>query len=213
MSSGRYLTGLLLVAAACAGPAAQPAAARPGRSEVIIEGAAASPRGDLKAAHAAPEGFGAEMGYDIGFRYRQVWAGGWALSPSFHYVKFGKFSGYDADLEDDFEIGTSVFRYGVDLQYAFGSGDRGTAPFLLGGVSLVRNKMREEYESDGSFFEDGANGLALNAGLGLRRGDFEFSFEYHMNRFDTLRFWDGVSEYDWDYMTLRIGFALPRYDR
>jgi hypothetical protein len=202
------MTAFLLLAASLLTPSG--VEARPGRTEVIIEGGALMPLGDLEAGNETPEGFAAELGFDVGFRYRQLWPSGWAISPSFHYAKLGKYTG-QTTADEDFERGTSMFRYGVDVQYFFPSRRQAPRFFLTGGAAIIRNRMREDYADD-SYFEAGANSLSLTGGLGMRQGDFEFSVNYHLNRYSSSRFWDDVDDYNWDYVTLRVGFALPNYD-
>jgi len=201
---------LCLLAAAAA--QARPVFTSLPTSEVIIEGGALLARGDLEAAHETPAGFGAETGFDVGFRYRQFWSDGWALSPSFHYQKPGTYTGYDGALDDNFDVETSMLRYGVDLVRVFDRYGRGAKLYLSGGVALIRNRLREEYESDSEYYDDGTNSLALSVGVGLRRGDFELSAVYTRNRPSTNRFWPGVEDYNWDTISLRLGFALPTYD-
>ncbi len=181
---------------------------RLGYTEVILEGGAVSPEGDLGASYDTPAGFGSDIGFEVGARVRQRMRNGWAIAPSFHYAEFGNHSGVTpSDML--FEAKTSTYRYGVDLQYFFPASRGAPRLFLTGGASLIRNRYREDYLDDGSYFADGVNTVALSGGVGLEVGDFEVSAQYHRNRFDTVRFFDGSTDYDWDYISLRVGFALP----
>jgi len=184
-------------------------AARPGFSEVVLEGGLAEPLGDLGDDWETVAGFGAETGYELGLRFRARWPSGWALSPSFHYVRMAKHSGFVEGESLSFFGRGSIFAYGVDAQY-FLPARRNRPQFYLSlGAALMHNRYREEY-SDGDWFEEGVNTLGLAAGVGLRTGDFEISAFYHVNRFDTLSFWAGVDDYDWDWVSVRFAVALPR---
>jgi len=184
------------------------ARARPGIFEVVVEGGAVQPLADLKAGFDTPAGFEASTGYDIGVRFRQSFPNGWAIAPSFHYVQFGKYLGEDESI-GTFETGASMYRYGVDIQYYFGKPRQTPRFFLTGGAALIRNRMREDYLSDDSFFADGANSMALAAGAGLQVGQFEFLAQYHRSHFDTGRFYEGVESYEWDYISIQVGIILP----
>jgi hypothetical protein len=185
------------------------ARARPSFFDVVIEGGAVQPLSDLKAGFETPSGFEASTGFEIGVRFRQHFRSGWAIAPSFHYVQFGKYLGEDEEI-GIFETGASMYRYGVDLQYFFGGPRQTPRFFLTGGSALVRDRMREDYLDDGSFFESvGVNSLALSAGAGMQVGSFEFVAQYHHNHFTTRRFYDGIEPYEWDYISLRVGITLP----
>ncbi len=186
--------------------------ARPLRSsstaEVIIEGSAVQPFGDLTADWTEPAGFQAGQGWDVGFRFRQRFPAGWSVSPSFHYVEFGNFLADDA-VEGLMDVGTKMYRYGVDVQYFFPASRNQPRVFLTFGAALVRNKMRIDYLATDEYFDEGANSVAGAAGLGVRIGNFEISGEYNLNRLSTTRFIDGQDSFNWDYAVLRVGIALP----
>lgn len=189
-----------------------PADARPlraaGLAEVILEGSAALPFGDLGAEWTEPAGFGAGLGWDVGFRFRQRWPTGWAVSPSFHYVEFGNFLADDA-VEGLMDVGAKMYRYGIDVQYFFPSRRNAPQIYLTGGAALVRNKLRIDYLDDDTFYDEGANSVAAAAGLGVRMGSFEISGEYNLNRVRTSSFILGIDDHSWDYAVLRVGIALP----
>lgn len=178
-------------------------------TEVVVEVGGVSPEGDLGASYDTPQGFGADIGFEVGVRVRQRMRNGWAISPSFHYGEFGNYSGSNTDI-GLFEAKASTYRYGVDLQYFFPARRGSPRLFLTGGGALVRNRYREDYLDDGSYFTEGVNTLVMSGGIGLEIGDFEISAQYHRDRFDTVRFFDGVTDYDWDYISFRVGFALPQ---
>lgn len=200
----------LLAAAALLTAAADDAAARlrPSIFDVVIDVGAVQPQGDLSAGFDTPAGFEASTGYDVGLRFRQRFVNGWSISPSFHYVQFGKYLG---ELEEGgaFETGASLYRYGVDLQYFFPAGRNAPRLFLSAGTALVRNRMREDYLDSGDYFKDKVDSLALAAGVGVQTGNFEFLVQYHRNHFDTKRFYPTSDSYDWDYISLEVGVGLP----
>ena len=204
------VTGLTLLCITFVLPAG--ADARPlrggGQAEVIIEGSAVQPFGDLAADWTEPAGFGAGLGWDVGFRFRQRWPAGWAVSPSFHYVEFGNYLADDA-VEGLMDVGTKMYRYGIDVQYFFPARQNQPQFYLIFGAALVRNKLRVDYLDTDSYYDDGANSVAGAAGLGLRIGNFEISGEYNLNRIRTPLFFDQVDNYNWDYAVLRVGIALP----
>ena len=142
-------------------------AARPGFSEVVLEGGLAEPLGDLGDDWETVAGFGAETGYELGLRFRARWPSGWALSPSFHYVRMAKHSGFVEGESLSFFGRGSIFAYGVDAQY-FLPARRNRPQFYLSlGAALMHNRYREEY-SDGDWFEEGVNTLGLAAVVSRR---------------------------------------------
>jgi len=197
---------------------AEAADARPVRrgglsqSEVILEGAAVQPFGDLGADWTEPAGFAAGMGWDVGFRFRQRWRTGWAVSPSFHYVEFGNHLTDDA-VEGLMDVGAKMYRYGVDVQYFFRTRYNDAPQFFLTfGAALVRNKLRIDFLDTDEYYDEGRNSVAGAAGLGVRMGIFEITGEYNLNRIRTselTNFFQGVDDYDWHYAVLRVGIALP----
>jgi len=190
---------------------AVPARAGAAFSEIVLEGGAVAPLGDLGDDYWTTKGFGAGTGYTVGFRYRQQWISGWAVSPSFHYVHLDKYVGHRTDPDTDFESKTSMYRYGFDVEYHFPTRRDRPQWFLTWGGALIRNRLREEYIQDASYFADGVNSLAVSAGIGVRTGDLEICARYTLDRFETVRFWPGVDSYDWDHVSITVGFALPRY--
>jgi len=179
-----------------------------GTAEVIIEGSAVQPFGDLAADWTEPGGFQAGQGWDVGFRFRQRFPTGWSVSPSFHYVEFGNFLADDA-VEGLMDVGAKMYRYGIDVQYFFPARSNQPRLFLTFGAAMVRNKFRIDYLDSGDYFNEGANSVAGAAGMGVRIGNFEISGEYNLNRLSTTRFIDGQDSFNWDYAVLRVGIALP----
>lgn len=187
---------------------ARPLRRGPDTSEVVIEGSAVQPFGDLGADWTEPAGFQAGQGWDVGFRFRQRFPAGWAVSPSFHYVEFGN------HLTDDTasglaDVGAKMYRYGIDVQYFFPAEYGRPQLFFSFGAALVRNKLRIDYLDTEEYFADGVNSVAGAAGVGVRIGNFEISGEYDLNRFSTARFISDQEDLNWDYAILRVGIALP----
>lgn len=181
---------------------------RPAAFDVVIDAGAVQPQGDLDAGFDTPAGFEAGTGYEVGLRFRQRFVSGWSISPSFHYVQFGKYLGENEEI-GAFETGASMYRYGVDVQYFFPARRHAPRLFLSGGAALVRNRMREDYLDDDTYFKDKVDSLALAGGVGLQTGNFEFLVQYHRNHFDTKRFYPSSDSYDWDYVSLTVGVGLP----
>ncbi len=187
---------------------------RPGAStfEFVIEGGLVEPLGEHADDFGAGRGLGAGTGFELGLRLRQQVGDRWAVSPVIHYAAFGKAAGVDDFAEGDglaYEVATSLLRYGVDLQFRPGPARAEVRPFLSAGVALVRNRYRDslQYYQD---FTTSMNGPSWTAGAGIRLQAMEISANYVWNRFDSANLeGDGVSrQNDWDYATLRIGFAF-----
>jgi hypothetical protein len=183
------------------------AVARPYGTEVVLEGGAVLPFGDLGDDHSTVKGFGADVGFNVGFRLQQRFPSGWSLSPSFHYVEPGEFSGTAA--AGDFTVSTTQYRYGLDLRYTFAARPHAPRLFVGGGAALLHNRMKEAFD-DGTYFEDAVDALGLTALAGVRMGDIEVVLRYDLNRFDTNKFWVPTdASYSWDTVLLTVGFALP----
>ena len=185
-------------------------------NELVFEGGLAEPLGDQTDDFWTSEtGIGSTTGYELGLRYRYYGGSNWAVSPSFHYVRFGSFSGVGDFPEGEdlgFDIRSSLYRYGVDLQLFVGSPHVALRPYLTGGVALSHNIYRDELQYHGVFSES-VDAPSFNAGVGLKLGIMELSGEYHFNRFDTSKFGSAgeTVTYNWDYAVFRVGFAFGRY--
>ena len=203
----RTRLGLLILALlASSAPAA--VAGGPG-PEVLIEAGATAPLGDLGDDYEEPLGFGAGLGYQVGFRLQLQVAPDWSVSPCFHYVKPASRTGTDATL-GEIVTSTSMYRYGVDARYTLPSRPGAPRLFLTGGLAVVRDRLREE-DDEGQFFAESCNAVAVAAGVGLRLDLLEVTAQYEVNRFTTNRFWSPQDTgYDWDTISIRVGVALPR---
>ncbi len=177
--------------------------------EVLLEAGAVAPLGDLGDDYEEPLGFGAGLGYQVGFRFSLPVASRWSVAPCFHYVKPRSRTGTDATL-GEIETATSMYRYGIDARYALPSRPGAVRLFLTGGLAVVRDRLRER-DGEGQFFAESCNAVAVAAGVGLRLDLLEVTFQYEANRFTTNRFWSPRDTgYDWDTISIRVGVALPR---
>jgi opacity protein-like surface antigen len=185
-------------------------------NELVFEGGLAEPLGDLKDSFWKTEtGLEAGTGYELGLRYRHYAGPGWAVSPAFHYVRFGSYAGVGDFPEGDglgFNIEASQYRYGLDFQVFMGSPAAEARPYLTGGVALAHNIYRDRLQGWGEFRE-AVNNPAFNAGVGVKINFLEISGAYHFNRFSTSKFTSGPDKVDfnWDYAVFRVGFAFGRY--
>lgn len=182
-------------------------------SELVFEGGLAEPFGDLAEEFWTTDtGMEAGTGYELGLRYRYFAGPRWAVSPAFHYVRFGSFSGLGDFPEGDnlgFDIRASQYRYGLDVQLFVGDPGVEARPYVTGGIALSHNIYRDELEGYG-VFKEAVNSPAFNAGVGLKLGVLELSGTYHFNRFDTSILTSGTEkqEFNWDYAIVRVGFAF-----
>lgn len=185
------------------------------QGELVFEGGLAEPLGDLRDEFwTTDKGMEAGTGYELGLRYRYYPGPSLAVSPAFHYVRFGSFSGVADFPEGDslgFEIRGSTYRYGLDFQLFAGDEQAAVRPYVTGGVALAHNIYRDELQYSGVFRET-VNNPAFNAGVGLKMGLLEVSGTYHFNRFSTSKLSSSTAklDYNWDYAVVRVGFAFGR---
>ncbi len=192
-----------------------PAAAQQGAvSEVLLEGGVVEPRGDLGDSWFAPsgKGFGAETGYEIGFRFRYFASPALALAPSFHYVDFANFTSVDND-GFGFEVRTSILRYAMDLQLFTGTYRSQLRMFFVLGAVLNNNRYQDYSDFDRTSYKTSVYSLGGAAGGGFRAGIFEIYALYNYNRFTTVRLDpDGLERnYNWDYVSVRAAISFPTY--
>ncbi len=187
----------------------------PSNHELIFEGGLAEPMGDQSDGFwTTDNGFGSSTGYQTGVRFRQYLGEFFAVSPAFHYTRFGTATGVtDVGPETDlaYNIRTSNYRYGFDLQAFMGGGGSPMRLFMTGGVALVNNRYRDQLQYH-STFEEAVNTPAYSAGLGLKMRNIELVGEYTYNRFDTNKFTNGETplSYNWDSFIVRIGVTFGR---
>lgn len=186
-----------------------------GRNQLVFEAGAAMPLGDLgDDFETTDQGLDAKTGYQLGGRYRYFVAGGFAVSPAFHYTNFGNDQGvYDDDgLPRGFEVATSVYRYGFDIQQFIGAANAPVRVYLSLGVALYHNRYWDYAEGLGTF-ETASDNLGFAGGAGLVFGPFELSGSYDFDRTsnDDLPSATADDEFNWDHVTARVGFVISRF--
>lgn len=182
--------------------------------EFILEGGLAEPGDELKGDFWTTEqGMGAGTGYELGLRFRQYVGDWFAVSPAFHYTRFGSAEGV---LDDGYgtvpySITVSNYRYSLDFQAFMGPGHGAFRPFLTGGISLINNRYKDEVQYGGTY-KTSINTPAYHGGVGFKMRNIELVGEYHYNRFDSANLppTDGTRTYDWDYVAIRVAFAFGR---
>lgn len=185
--------------------------------EVMFDVGAALPLGDLGAAFGTPSGLDQQPGYRLGLRTRWITRPGWTISPSFTFTEFGGHDGLDDQTGktrgegQKFKVNAGSLRYGLDVGYLAPGPDESWRGFVVLGVAAAQNRYKEELVDDEVFYEDSIDTLAWMASVGARRGGVELAFEYHGSHFDTGRFFRDLTYYNWNYVALRLGYALPRY--
>jgi hypothetical protein len=186
-----------------------------GRSQLVFEAGATVPLGDLgDDFETTDKGLDAKTGYELGLRYRYFVVSGLAVSPAFHYANFGDDQGvYDDDgQERGFDVATSIYRYGVDLQQFFGPPDAALRAYLSVGIALYHNRYWDSIEGLGNF-ETSSNSFGFAGGAGLVFGPVELSGSYDFDRTsnDDLPSAGGDDDFNWDHVTARVGFAVARF--
>ncbi len=185
----------------------------PSPYELVLEGGLALPAGDLGDDFWSTEtGFDAGTGFQLGARVRQYFGPHLAFSPAFSWTDFSPADGL-GDFGNGlvgYRLETSVYRYGVDVQFFPREPGAAAGLFLTGGVAYLHNCYRDEVAGDGTYRTSvGAPGVS--AGVGLRAGLVEITGEYTWDRFSTRNLSGGAElDYNWDYAVLRVGVALGR---
>ncbi len=187
----------------------------PSEHEIVLEGGLVQPAGDLADDFwTTAKGLDAGAGWELGVRFRQFAGRDFSVAPSIHWVTFGPANGAGDFGGGDilgYRIETSTIRYGLDMQMYLGEPGGATRPFLTGGLALLHNRYRDELEYSG-VYETTINTPGVSLGAGLRVGNLEFAGEYTFNRFgtDQLDPEGRDLDYNWDYLSLRVGVALGR---
>lgn len=187
-------------------------------NEFVFEGGLALPFGDLSDSYWNTDtGMEAGAGYELGMRYRYYISPNLALSPSFHYVRFGTYNSVGDFPEGDalgFSVRGSLYRYALDFEYFIGP----PVPmvpvqfFLTAGGSLSHNIYRDELQYYGTY-KTAMDAFSVSLGGGAKFGLLELTATYNFNRFSTSNINSGpyTVDYNWDYMIIRLGFAFGRY--
>ncbi len=183
----------------------------PQQGEVLLDAGLALPLGDLGASYGwTDRGLGAEHGYLLGLRLRFYPAARFVLSPAFNYIEFGDHDGYDLAV-DPYSIQATTLRYGLDAYWLPDNGGGRVQPLLGGGVAVLRNRYREEFEGPGTTYDAHVNTLAWSLQAGVRLSDWELVCSYEVNRFTTGQLAaDGAPlPYRWHALLVRVGYKLP----
>jgi hypothetical protein len=199
---------LVPVLAAAADPG--PPASRP-PSQVILELGWVTPYGDLGDDFATTElGFGASDGLEAGFRWRLHLSPTLSLAPAFHFANYGNFATTDEEL-GDVRIDCTTYRYTLELLLRTGGRDATVRPYLAAGCGLYRNRVVGYTKEFTLSFDESVNTLGFSLRAGIEVAGLEFSAVYHVNRFQTWRFFRTGSEqqYDWDSFVLRGAWQIP----
>jgi hypothetical protein len=190
--------------------------------EFILEGGLAEPMGDQKdelyLVSDDPEanelGLGQGTGYELGVRFRQYLGEFFAVSPAFHYIRFGPATGVDDFTVGDnlaYEVRGSLYKYGLDF-HVFSGGPRSSfRPYLTGGIALAHNIYRDELQYKGTY-KTSVNTPAFSGGLGFKMNNIELVGEYTYNRFDSANLPPDMGNltYNWDYVVVRVAFSFGR---
>jgi len=185
----------------------------------VFEGGLAEPLGGQADPFDGRYGYGAGTGYELGVRLRQHLGDHFAVAPTFHYVDFGATSGVGDFAQGAnlyYEVSTSLFRYGLELQLWLGDRWSPVRPFVFGGGALAHNRYRDSLQYHGTF-STSMNGPSWTAGFGLKMGVFELTGAYVGNRFDTANLAPAdvpagtQHRHNWDYAIIRLGFAFGAY--
>jgi opacity protein-like surface antigen len=186
-----------------------PRPAGPSRFQLVFEGGAVLPGGDLGDPYIGTEkGMGAETGYELGVRLRYRAGDNLTIGPSFHYGDFGDWEAVAAD-GTPYNIGTSVYRYGLDLQQFLAGPDAQLRPYVTIGGALIHNRYEDWILGEGSY-DTASDNLAATAGVGLAFGPVEISgtWNYNVATLRPLAAPGGDADFDWSYITVRAGLAL-----
>jgi len=178
---------------------------------VIVEGGMVIPYGNLaQDFHTTSLGFGASSGYEAGFRLRYYMTPSLSISPAFHFLNPGDFSS-ESDEVGEYSLQANSYRYTVELMLAQAEPRMGFQPFLAGAAGLYRNRYQGFIKPFVEQFDRSLNTLGFSVRAGLKVKDFELSWVYSFNRFSSYHFFndESASDYNWDNMTIRLGWTIP----
>ncbi len=181
-------------------------------SQVAIEGGIVWPSGELSSDFGEETlGLDADMGYEIGFRFRLPLTPAFSLSPGFHFVDFKNHVFVD---EAESEYNTEVFCYRFTLEAMLQKSDKSSLfrPFLAVGAGLYRDRVVGYYDDPTALERNSSiNTFGYSVRIGLAINGFELSCVTHRNRVETWHFFRTGSKesYRWDNLNLRLGYLLP----
>jgi hypothetical protein len=189
-------------------------APRPAPLQLVFEGAAALPGGDLGDDFVGTEkGLGAGTGFEVGGRLRYYVTPRTAVGPVVHYADFGDWDDVFVDEfgEAAYSVRTETWRIGLDIQQFFGPRRSRVRPYVTVGVALASNRYEDWVEGDG-IYETSSSNLALGVGGGVALGPMELSVLWTYNPVDNreLPLGDGATDttFDWSYLVVRGGIAF-----
>ena len=209
--TGVITLGSVLPASARRGPFAGQRGLGDSRLQLVFEGGAVLPGGDLGDDFVGTQkGLGAGTGFELGGRLRYWLSPQTAVGPAFHYANFGDWNDVTFDRVP-YQVRTEVYRWGVDLQQFLGDDPRGVRPYLIVGAALCHNRYEDWVSGDGTFLSS-SNNLAFGVGGGVAMGPVELSAVWTFNRGENreLPMAPEVTDFDsdWSYLAVRAGLAF-----
>ncbi len=180
-------------------------------SEVQLDAGYTLPQGDLgDEFENTALGFGADPGLELGFLWRYRFNSQWSLAPAFHFVNYGDFNGVD-EAGSDYSVQVTSFRYGLQLRRSWRGVDKGWQPFLMAGMSVVRNRVVGWDKMLVASFDRSATSLAYNFQMGVRRRNIEFGLVGQINRFSSWQFFTvgQKQDFNWDTVSVRFSWLIP----
>ena len=180
-------------------------------SQVVVEAGVAIPYGELGADFENTRlGFGATNGLEIGFSYRIHLSETVTIAPTFLFLDYGNYEGFDEEIED-FRVQSSSYRYGVELMVKMPGSDKSPRPFLAAGAGLFRNRVTGFYQDNTKALDKSVNTMGYSLRAGIQIVGLEFSVVYNINRFNTWQFFqsDYRERYNWDNLGFRAGWLIP----
>ena len=180
-------------------------------SQVIIEVGMAVPYGSLGADFERTRlGLGATNGLEIGFSYRIPLSETVTIAPTFLFLDYGNYEGFDETVSD-FRIESSSYRYGVELMVMKPGTFKTPRPFLGMGAGLYRNRVTGFIQDFVKAVDQSVNTMGYSLRAGVQIIGLEFSVVYNINRFNTWQFHqsDYKERYNWDNISIRAGWLIP----
>ncbi len=180
-------------------------------SQVIIEVGVAVPYGNLGADFERTRlGLSATNGLEIGFGYRIPLSETVTIAPTFLFLDYGNYEGFDETVTD-FRIESSSYRYGVELMVMKPGTFNMPRPFLGIGAGLYRNRVTGFIQDFFKAVDQSVNTMGYSLRAGVQIIGLEFSVIYNINRFNTWQFHqsDYSERYNWDNISFRAGWLIP----
>ncbi len=180
-------------------------------NQVTIEVGMAVPYGQVGASFDQTRlGLGATEGLEIGFNYRIYLTETVSIAPTFLFVDYGNYEGFEETVQD-FRIQSSTYRYGIEMLVMMPGSFKTPRPFLGAGVGLFRNRVTGFYQSYVKAIDQSVDTMGFSLRAGLQIIGLEFSLVYNINRFNTWQFYqsDYRERYNWDNLSIRAGWLIP----